>query len=151
MHLPKVLKYFIKKEIWITLKGLASLVSWEYIHVVCNVYSICWIVWKYWLYFNNYFLNEQLSRKKDLQSETTFLAVRLLDRFLTKGFFTSRKNLQLLGIACLTLAIRIEENQPYNRYWQIWLKTHLLDLVTYNWVSCWIFLYFVPVPVLSLC
>ncbi|XP_057539224.1 cyclin-SDS-like [Amaranthus tricolor] len=56
----------------------------------------------------------ELSRKKDLQSETTFLAVRLLDRFLTKGFFTSRKNLQLLGIACLTLAIRIEENQPYN-------------------------------------
>ncbi|XP_057515696.1 cyclin-SDS-like [Amaranthus tricolor] len=56
----------------------------------------------------------ETSRKKDLQGETTFLAVRLLDRFLSKGFFTNRKNLQLLGIACLTLAIRIEENQPYN-------------------------------------
>ncbi|XP_021772923.1 cyclin-SDS-like [Chenopodium quinoa] len=56
----------------------------------------------------------ELPKKKDLQNETLFLGVRLLDRFLSKGFFTSRKNLQLLGIACFTLAIRIEENQPYN-------------------------------------
>ncbi|KNA04950.1 hypothetical protein SOVF_194920 [Spinacia oleracea] len=56
----------------------------------------------------------ELSRKKDLQNETMFLGVRLLDRFLSKGFFTSRKNIQLLGIACFTLAMRIEENQPYN-------------------------------------
>ncbi|KAK9691901.1 hypothetical protein RND81_09G227300 [Saponaria officinalis] len=56
----------------------------------------------------------QLSRKKDLNSETMFLGVRLFDRFLSKGCFTSKRNLQILGIACLTLAIRIEENQPYN-------------------------------------
>ncbi|KAH9618325.1 hypothetical protein KSS87_006324 [Heliosperma pusillum] len=56
----------------------------------------------------------QLSRKKDLQSETMFLGVRLFDRFLSKGCFASRRNLQILGIACLTLAIRVEENQPYN-------------------------------------
>ncbi|KAL9248108.1 hypothetical protein vseg_021467 [Gypsophila vaccaria] len=56
----------------------------------------------------------QLSRKKDLHNETMFLGVRLLDRFLSKGCFTSKRNLQILGIACLTLAIRIEENQPYN-------------------------------------
>jgi len=61
------------------------------------------------------FLNEQISRKKELHNETMFLGVCLLDRFLSKGFFTSRRNLQLLGIACLTLAIRLEENQPYNR------------------------------------
>ncbi|KAI3965538.1 hypothetical protein MKW92_018514 [Papaver armeniacum] len=49
-----------------------------------------------------------------LNLETVFLGVSLLDRFLSKGFFQNKRNLQLLGIACLTLATRIEENQPYN-------------------------------------
>ncbi|RZC71446.1 hypothetical protein C5167_034621 [Papaver somniferum] len=49
-----------------------------------------------------------------LNLETVFLGVSLLDRFLSQGFFQNKRNLQLLGIACLTLATRIEENQPYN-------------------------------------
>ncbi|CAL1356162.1 unnamed protein product [Linum trigynum] len=54
------------------------------------------------------------SAAKELHHETTFLGVSLLDRFLSKGFFGSKRNLQIAGIACLTLATRIEENQPYN-------------------------------------
>ncbi|XP_022877134.1 cyclin-SDS [Olea europaea var. sylvestris] len=51
---------------------------------------------------------------KELQKETMFLGVNLLDRFLCKGYFTNKRNLQIVGIACLTLATRIEENQPSN-------------------------------------
>ncbi|CAH8388929.1 unnamed protein product [Eruca vesicaria subsp. sativa] len=49
-----------------------------------------------------------------LQQETLFLGVSLLDRFLSKGSFNSERTLVLVGIASLTLATRIEENQPYN-------------------------------------
>ncbi|KAL9856487.1 putative cyclin [Arabidopsis thaliana] len=49
-----------------------------------------------------------------LQQETLFLGVGLLDRFLSKGSFKSERTLILVGIASLTLATRIEENQPYN-------------------------------------
>ncbi|KAL1568643.1 cyclin-SDS-like [Salvia divinorum] len=52
--------------------------------------------------------------KAELQQETMFLGVSLLDRFLSKGYFKSVRNLQIAGIACLTLATRLEENQPYN-------------------------------------
>ncbi|KAL3644739.1 hypothetical protein CASFOL_009919 [Castilleja foliolosa] len=52
--------------------------------------------------------------KTELQKETMFLGVNLLDRFLSKGYFKNVRNLQIAGIACLTLATRIEENQPYN-------------------------------------
>ncbi|XP_057775161.1 LOW QUALITY PROTEIN: cyclin-SDS, partial [Salvia miltiorrhiza] len=52
--------------------------------------------------------------KTELQQETMFLGVNLLDRFLCKGYFKSVRNLQIAGIACLTLATRLEENQPYN-------------------------------------
>lgn len=51
---------------------------------------------------------------KELQRETMFLGVSLLDRFLSKGYFKTKRNLQIAGIACLTLATRIEENQPLN-------------------------------------
>ncbi|KAL8535852.1 hypothetical protein ACS0TY_011479 [Phlomoides rotata] len=51
---------------------------------------------------------------KELQKETMFLGVNLLDRFLSKGYFKNVRNLQMAGIACLTLATRIEENQPNN-------------------------------------
>ncbi|XP_073137965.1 cyclin-SDS [Henckelia pumila] len=51
---------------------------------------------------------------KELQRETMFLGVSLLDRFLSKGYFKNIRNLQITGIACLTLATRIEENQPNN-------------------------------------
>ncbi|GMI99818.1 SOLO DANCERS [Hibiscus trionum] len=51
---------------------------------------------------------------KEFQQETTFLGVCLLDRFLSKGFFRNKRSLQIVGIACLVLATRIEENQPYN-------------------------------------
>ncbi|KAK4423371.1 Cyclin-SDS [Sesamum alatum] len=54
------------------------------------------------------------ARNKELQKETLFLGVNLLDRFLSKGYFKNMRNLQIAGIACLTLATRIEENQPYN-------------------------------------
>lgn len=57
----------------------------------------------------------QHAKAMELQNETIFLGVSLLDRFLSKGYFTTDKNLQLLGISCITLATRIEENQPYNR------------------------------------
>ncbi|KAG1334849.1 cyclin-SDS-like [Cocos nucifera] len=50
----------------------------------------------------------------ELQGETLFLGVSLMDRFLSRGYFKNERNLQLLGIACITLATRIEENQPYN-------------------------------------
>ncbi|KAJ0247984.1 Cyclin-SDS [Hirschfeldia incana] len=48
------------------------------------------------------------------QQETLFLGVSLLDRFLSKGSFNSERTLVLVGIASLTLATRIEENQIYN-------------------------------------
>ncbi|XP_073286557.1 cyclin-SDS-like isoform X2 [Primulina huaijiensis] len=51
---------------------------------------------------------------KELQKETMFLGVSLLDRFLSKGYFENIRNLQITGIACFTLATRIEENQPNN-------------------------------------
>ncbi|WZZ57527.1 hypothetical protein YC2023_057634 [Brassica napus] len=52
-----------------------------------------------------------------LQPETLFLGVSLLDRFLSKGSFNNERTLVLVGIASLTLATRIEENQPYNRFY----------------------------------
>ncbi|KAL8227707.1 hypothetical protein R6Q57_015291 [Mikania cordata] len=54
------------------------------------------------------------SANQGLQQETMFLGVNLLDRFLSKGYLRSRTELEIAGIACLTLATRIEENQPYN-------------------------------------
>ncbi|KAF6144702.1 hypothetical protein GIB67_006194 [Kingdonia uniflora] len=61
----------------------------------------------------------ELSNAKKLHPETMFLGVSLLDRFLTQGFFKSKRKLQVLGIACLTLATRIEENQPLNSVRQL--------------------------------
>ncbi|KAM7487797.1 hypothetical protein LguiB_025281 [Lonicera macranthoides] len=55
------------------------------------------------------------STNKEFQRETMFLGVNLLDRFLSNGYFKNKRNLQIAGIACLTLATRIEENQPFNR------------------------------------
>ncbi|XP_052111704.1 cyclin-SDS [Arachis duranensis] len=55
------------------------------------------------------------SYRKQLRQETMFLGVSLLDRFLSKGYFKVKRNLQIVGIACLTLATRIEENQQYSR------------------------------------
>ncbi|KAL5721937.1 hypothetical protein ACHQM5_005519 [Ranunculus cassubicifolius] len=54
------------------------------------------------------------SEALELHSETLFLGISLFDRCLSRGFFKHRRNLQILGIACLTLARRLEENQPYN-------------------------------------
>uniref|UniRef100_A0A6N2MER8 B-like cyclin n=1 Tax=Salix viminalis TaxID=40686 RepID=A0A6N2MER8_SALVM len=56
------------------------------------------------------------STAKEFDLATMFLGISLLDRFLTIGFFKNKSHLQIAGIACLSLATRIEENQPYN--WQ---------------------------------
>ncbi|RID57637.1 hypothetical protein BRARA_F00998 [Brassica rapa] len=56
----------------------------------------------------------QQCSEMELQPETLFLGVSLLDRFLSKGSFNNERTLVLVGIASLTLATRIEENQPYN-------------------------------------
>ncbi|KAJ6356573.1 hypothetical protein OIU78_004629 [Salix suchowensis] len=54
------------------------------------------------------------STAKEFDLATMFLGISLLDRFLTIGFFKNKSHLQIAGIACLSLATRIEENQPYN-------------------------------------
>ncbi|KAI3818372.1 hypothetical protein L1987_12178 [Smallanthus sonchifolius] len=54
------------------------------------------------------------SANKEFQMETMFLGVSFLDRFLSKGYFKNKNELEIAGIACLTLATRIEENQRYN-------------------------------------
>ncbi|XP_058184057.1 cyclin-SDS [Rhododendron vialii] len=69
------------------------------------------------------------STKKKFQKETMFLGVNLLDRFLSKGYFITERNLQIVGIACLALATRIEENQPFNSMRQ---KTFRVDCNTYS-------------------
>ncbi|XWS34344.1 hypothetical protein CRYUN_Cryun21dG0031500 [Craigia yunnanensis] len=61
-------------------------------------------------------MNKQQCTAKEFQQETIFLGVCLLDRFLSKGFFRIIRSLQIVGIACLVLATKIEENQPYNRF-----------------------------------
>ncbi|KAH7841278.1 hypothetical protein Vadar_027843 [Vaccinium darrowii] len=74
-------------------------------------------------------LYKQQSTKKEFHKETIFLGVGLLDRFLSKGFFITERNLQIVGIACLALATRIEENQPFNSVRQ---KTFHVDCNTYS-------------------
>ncbi|XP_059658338.1 cyclin-SDS [Cornus florida] len=69
------------------------------------------------------------SATKDLHRETMFLGVNLLDRFLCKGFFKNKRSLQIVGIACLTLATRIEENQPLNSVRQ---KTFAVGTIVYS-------------------
>ncbi|KAF6138206.1 hypothetical protein GIB67_011046, partial [Kingdonia uniflora] len=42
-------------------------------------------------------------KKWELKSEIVFFGVTLFDQFLTQGFFRSKRMLQVLGIACLTI------------------------------------------------
>ncbi|XP_020970402.1 cyclin-SDS [Arachis ipaensis] len=75
-----------------------------------------WIVEVSFFFLTKKFsINGQQSYRKQLRQETMFLGVSLLDRFLSKGYFKVKRNLQIVGIACLTLATRIEENQQYSR------------------------------------
>ncbi|KAF8718381.1 hypothetical protein HU200_025362 [Digitaria exilis] len=74
-------------------------------------------------------LQWQHSNLNKLQPVTTFMGIGLMDRFLTQGYMMGLRNLQLLGIACITLAIRIEENQPYNCVLQ---KTFTVGINTYS-------------------
>uniref|UniRef100_A0A0E0NRV3 Uncharacterized protein n=1 Tax=Oryza rufipogon TaxID=4529 RepID=A0A0E0NRV3_ORYRU len=71
------------------------------------------------------------SQAMKLQPETVFMGIGLMDRFLTRGYVKGSRNLQLLGIACTTLATRIEENQPYNCRSEVvameWLVQEVLD------------------------
>ncbi|CAL4929899.1 unnamed protein product [Urochloa decumbens] len=64
-----------------------------------------------------------------LQPVTVFMGIGLMDRFLTRGYMKGLRNLQLLGIACITLATRIEENQPYNCVLE---KTFKVGINTYS-------------------
>ncbi|WOK93171.1 cyclin-SDS-like [Canna indica] len=59
----------------------------------------------------------QYSSSMELHHETLFLGVSLMDHFLSRGYFKSERNLQLLGIACITLATQIEENRYYSRFY----------------------------------
>ncbi|KDO60813.1 hypothetical protein CISIN_1g045573mg, partial [Citrus sinensis] len=74
---------------------------------------------------------EQQCTAKELHQETMFLGVSLLDRFLSRGFFKIKRNLQIVGVACLALATRIEENQPYNGRCEVvameWLVQEVLN------------------------
>jgi len=45
---------------------------------------------------------------------TMFMGIGLMDRFLSQGYMKGLRNLQLLGIAYITLATHIQENQQYN-------------------------------------
>ncbi|KAJ7952144.1 Cyclin-sds-like protein [Quillaja saponaria] len=56
------------------------------------------------------------SSMKGLRDETIFLSIILLGQFVGKGYFRAKRNLQILGIACLTLATWIEEKLLHNRY-----------------------------------
>ncbi|XP_066388461.1 cyclin-SDS-like [Miscanthus floridulus] len=69
------------------------------------------------------------SRLMNLQPVTMFMGIGLMDRFLTQGYMKGLSNFQLLSIACITLATRIEENQPYNCVLQ---KTFKVGINTYN-------------------
>ncbi|XP_010528961.1 PREDICTED: cyclin-SDS [Tarenaya hassleriana] len=63
---------------------------------------------------DNLEIHPEQSTEMELEQETMFLGVSLLDRFLSKGSFKSERSLIIVGISCLTLATRLEENQPYN-------------------------------------
>ncbi|KAG2542407.1 cyclin-SDS-like [Panicum virgatum] len=74
-----------------------------------------------------------------LQPVTMFMGIGLMDRFLTQGYMKGLRNLQLLGIACITLATRIEENQPYNCVLQKTFKVGIniysrSDVVAMEWL-----------------
>lgn len=82
----------------------------------------------------------QRSRDSKLHQETTFLGVTLLDQILSRGFFKAGRHLQILGIACLTLATRIEENQSYS--W--WLFFYLLSIcvhLSFNYITSVVLIY----------
>ncbi|GAQ82905.1 Cyclin A [Klebsormidium nitens] len=48
----------------------------------------------------------------NLQMETLFLSVAIMDKFLSEGRLLKKSSLQLLGIASLFLAVKLEETQP---------------------------------------
>lgn len=48
----------------------------------------------------------------NLQMETLFLSVAIMDKFLSQGPLLKKSSLQLLGIASLFLAVKLEETQP---------------------------------------
>lgn len=85
-----------------------------YIFLFLVYTHILYPLYLFYLQFNLCVLAQQCDAKL-YQHETLFLGVGILDRFLSRGFFKTEKNLQIVGIACLALATRIEENQPYNR------------------------------------
>jgi len=67
------------------------------------------------------------------------MGIGLMDRFLTQGYMKGLRNLQLLGIACITLATRIEENQRYNCVLQKTFKVGIniysrSDVVAMEWL-----------------
>ncbi|KAJ1298163.1 hypothetical protein BS78_01G432700 [Paspalum vaginatum] len=79
------------------------------------------------------------SQLTKLQPVTMFMGIGLMDRFLTQGYMKGLRNLQLLGIACITLATRIEENQPYNsilqKFFKVGINTYIQsEVVAMEWL-----------------
>lgn len=84
----------------------------------------------------------------ELQPETLFLGVSLMDRFLSRGYFETERNLQLLGIASVTIATRLEEVQPWNKY-MLSLLAHF-PFYRVNLSFSWLNLFFIVVPMYSI-
>ncbi|KAL3824023.1 hypothetical protein ACJIZ3_020052 [Penstemon smallii] len=84
----------------------------DYAEEYCNTTDYGHLVIQQRLHMVHWIVEQATTNK--LQMETMFLGVSFLDRFLAKGYFKNIRHLQIAGIACLALATRIEENQPYN-------------------------------------
>lgn len=54
----------------------------------------------------------EVHTKYKLRPPTLFLAVNLIDRYLSKGVTVSRKKLQLVGVVAMLIASKFEEIEP---------------------------------------
>ncbi|KAL3824536.1 hypothetical protein ACJIZ3_020565 [Penstemon smallii] len=100
----------------------------DYAEEYCNTTDYGHLVIQQRLHKVNWIVEQATNRT--FQTETIFLGVRFLDRFRAKGYFENMRDLQIAGIACLTLATRIKENQPYNC---IRTETFYVGWAAYGW------------------
>ena len=54
----------------------------------------------------------QFAEEFKLQFDTLVLGVAILDQFLGKSSPVQRSSLQLVGMACMVVAVKFEETQP---------------------------------------